>query len=299
LANSIEAPSAKIQMPVEVVGADLYGQQFFERTETVTIHRHGVSILLENKLGQDTEVIVRNPENNEEAIAFVVGHIPGDDSGHIYGLAFVDTSANIWRLDFPAAEPQRTVQLICSGCHSVCAISLTDIELEIFEASRELTRSCDTCNSFMAWKETGAKAVRKRPNRSPAQASYPRATESRVEPEVAPQAARPAPPASPVASPVEERRKNRRAGMKMTACVRFAGVESVFECEDVSKGGFRFTGRKEFPRGTRVETAVPYAKSGSNIFTPSSIIYCHKLPDGQFRHGVSYTKNRRSPGWDS
>jgi hypothetical protein len=86
--------------------------------------------------------------------------------------------------------------------------------------------------------------------------------------------------------------------MKMTACIRFSGLEFVVTCEDISKGGFRFTGRKEFPKGTRVETAVPYAKSGTNIYTPSSIIYCHKTPDGQFRHGVSYTKNRRSPGWD-
>jgi hypothetical protein len=300
LANLIAAPPAKLQLPVEVVGADLYGQQFFERTQTVTIHRNGVSVLLENKLGPDTEVIVRNPDTNEEAIAFVVGQSLGDDTGHVYGLAFVDTSANIWRLNFPAAEPQRTVQVICSGCHSVCAISLTDIELEIFEASRELTRSCETCNSFMAWKETGAKATRKRPGKPPEHTANPRVFEPRAEPLVAPQAASPAlsPVRSPVPSPIEERRKNRRAGMKMTACIRFSGLEFVVTCEDISKGGFRFTGRKEFPKGTRVETAVPYAKSGTNIYTPSCIIYCHKTPDGQFRHGVSYTKNRRSPGWD-
>lgn len=309
MANSIAAPPSKLQLPVEVIGADLYGQQFFERTQTVTIHRNGVSILLENKLGPDTEVLVRNPETNEEATAFVVGQISADGAGHVYGLAFVDTFANIWRLQFPTAEPQRMVQLICSGCHSVCAISLTDIELEIFESSRELTRSCDTCNSFMAWKETGGKSARKRPDKSPEPASRPRVVGHRVEPptaiampsldksHAAPAGHSPAP--TPVASPVEERRKNRRAGMKMTACIRFSGLEFVVTCEDISKGGFRFTSRKEFPKGTRVETAVPYAKSGTNIFTPSNIIYCHKMPDGQFRHGVSYTKNRRSPGWDS
>jgi PilZ domain len=309
LANSIAAPPTKLQLPVEVIGADLYGQQFFENTRTVTIHRNGVSILLENKLGPDTEVIVRNPETNEEAIAFVVGQTSGDGTAHVYGLAFVDTFANIWRLQFPAAEPARTVQLICSGCHSVCAISLTDIELEIFEASRELTRSCDTCNSFMTWKETGAKVARKRPDRSPAPVSHPMTIEHRSETPAAtampsanesqgaPASSSSAPP--PVASPIEERRKNRRAGMKMTACIRFSGLEFVVTCEDISKGGFRFTGRKEFPKGTRIETAVPYAKSGTNIFTPSTIIYCHKMPDGQFRHGVSYTKSRRSSGWDS
>jgi len=186
----------------------------------------------------------------------------------------------------------------------VCAISLTDIELEIFEASRELTRSCDTCNSFMVWKETGSKAVRNKPVKSTEQITDPKV----IEPRVAAPVTSPGPPPvpttvvspapSPVASPVEERRKNRRAGMKMTACIRFSGLEFVATCEDISKGGFRFTGAKEFPKGTRVDTAVPYAKSGTNIFVPSSIIYCHKMPDGQFRHGVSYTKNRRSSNWD-
>jgi hypothetical protein len=70
------------------------------------------------------------------------------------------------------------------------------------------------------------------------------------------------------------------------------------DCEDISKGGFRFTGRKEYPEGTRVETAVPYATSGTNIFSPSHIKYCLKMPDGQFRHGVAYIKRTSSIGWD-
>lgn len=69
----VVTPPAKLQLPVEVIGADLYGQQFFERTRTLTIHQDGVSILLANTLALDSEVILRNPETNEEAIAFVVG----------------------------------------------------------------------------------------------------------------------------------------------------------------------------------------------------------------------------------
>jgi hypothetical protein len=97
---------------------------------------------------------------------------------------------------------------------------------------------------------------------------------------------------------MEERRKNRRATMKMVACVRFSGVEVVVACEDISKDGFRFTSRKEYPEGTRVEAAVPYTKSSINIFSLAGIIYCHEMPDGQFRHGVTYIKNRESIGWD-
>src|SRR5580704_3307273 len=82
-----------------------------------------------------------------------------------------------------------------------------------------------------------------------------------------------------------------RRRSKKSACVRHSGVEVVVACEDISKGGFRFTSRKEYPQGTRVEAAVPYTKSSNNIFTLAGIIYCHKMPDGQFRHGVTYIKN--------
>jgi hypothetical protein len=276
LANPIATPPVKSQLPVEVIGADLYGQQFFEDTQTLTIHRNGVSILLANKLAPDSEVILRNPENNEEAAAFVVGQTSEDKAGHVYGMAFLDPSANPWHIQFPADEAARTVQLACSSCHSVCTLSLSDIELEIFETTHELTRSCTTCNSLTAWRETSREAMEKKPSSSPGQDSN-----SKV-----------------IASPVEERRQNRRAGMKTSACIRFSGVEVVVACEDISKGGFRFTSRKEYPQGTRVEAAVPYTKSSTNIFTIAGIIYCHKMPDGQFRHGVTYIKNRRSIGWD-
>jgi len=280
LANPIATLPAELQLPVEVIGADLYGQQFFEQTRTVTIHRNGVSILLANKLGPDSEVILRNPETNEEATAFVVGQTHEEKTGHVYGLAFLDPSANLWHIQFPAAEAARMVQLECSGCHAVRALSLSEIELEIFEAKQELTRSCDNCHSFMTWRETSRESVGKTPSNSPGQAPKPKMIDS------------------PIESLVEERRKNRRAGMKTAACVRFSGAEVVVACEDISKGGFRFTSAKEYPQGTRVEVAAPYTRSSTNIFTPAGIIYCHKMPNGQFRHGVSYIKNRKSIGWD-
>jgi len=90
VANPVVTPPAKLELPVEVIGADVNGQQFLESTRTLTIHRAGISILLACNLAPDSEVIVRNPETNEEAIAVVVGQTPGDAAGHIYGLAFLD-----------------------------------------------------------------------------------------------------------------------------------------------------------------------------------------------------------------
>jgi hypothetical protein len=276
VANSIAISPNKHQLPVEIIGADLYGQQFFELAQTLTIHRNGASILLSNKVAPDSELIVRNSETNKEAIAFVIGQIREDVAGHVYGLAFLDPSADLWPIKFPAGGAARMVRLECSGCHSVHKLSLSGIELEIYEAKGELTRSCKICNTSKAWREINLEAAKKQLGNPPKQ--------------------KPNPPST--ALHADERRKNRRTRMKMTACVRYSGLEDIVACEDISKGGFRFIGRKEYREGTRVEVSAPYTKSNNNMFSLASITYSLQMPDGQFRHGVSYTKTSGSIGWD-
>lgn len=276
MVNPVEASPANLQLPVEVIGADLYGQQFFERTRTLTIHRDGASILLANTLAPDSEVILRNPETDEEATAFVVGLIREDHAGHVYGLAYLNPRADPWRMHFRDAQAARMVRLECTSCHSVRTLALSSIEVEILEATRELTQACKKCNLSRTWRQTSREPITDKPGKSSAQEPNLRL----------------------VVSPIEERRKNKRMAMKTSACIRFSGMEFVVACEDISKGGFRFTSRKEYPEGTRVESAAPYTKSSTNIFCLSSIVYCLKMPDGQFRHGVNYTRTRGSIGWD-
>jgi PilZ domain len=276
VANSIVASAAGPQLPVEIIGADLSGLQFFERAMTVAIHHHGVSIVLARKLALDCEVIVRNPETNEEAVAVVVGRTEGDSAGDVYGLAYLDASADLWHLQIPARAPARIVHLECSGCRSVCTLSLSDIDLEIFATTQELIRPCKKCNTSGIWRETSFEERAKHLVRSPAPALTPES----------------------IRSPIEERRQNRRTAIKASACIRFSGMDVIVECENVSKGGFRFKCREEFPEGTRVEAAAPYTKSSTNIFCPAGITYCHKAFDGQFRHGVTYIKRQGTIDWD-
>lgn len=265
-----------IQLPVEVIGANLHGQQFVERTETLSISRSVVTILLKNILAPDTELIIRNPETNEEAVACIVGTPQEDGVAHIYKFIFTDSAANIWRLQFPAAEPHKLVQLECSGCHTVGSHSISEGEVELLESARQLLRPCNICNSRRAWKKPACEAV---PGK---------------------QAAAPNPNPIPTkATPfLEERRKARRTAMKMAACIRFSGLDDVVPCENISKEGFRFSSKKQYPEGTRVEVAVPYSTSGLNIFSQAVIKHCAKKPDGEFRHGVAHVKRSGSIGWD-
>jgi hypothetical protein len=270
MANSVVAFPTEIQMPVEVIGCDLFGLQFFESTETVTISRGEVSLLLTCKLAADTEVILRNPETDEEASAIVVEQLHESGAGHVYGLIFLDPAVNLWHIKFPPTDEPKIVPLACGGCHQVIAQSLTEADALLLESARELRRLCQKCNSITLWKY-------------PASAEPPKQSPIPIS----------------IVSTKEERRKSRRTAMRMTACIRSFGMSEVVACEDISKGGFRFTCRKEYPEGTPVEVAVPYEQSTTNIYSPAVIKYCIKLSDGRFRHGVAHVKNSSSYAWDS
>ena len=208
----------------------------------------------------------------EEAIARVVGHVREDISGHNYGVAFMDPSVDLWHVQFPQNECGKRTVLECSRCHAVKSVSLTEIETAIFESKRALTRHCECGNSSTIWKETSRDAP---------------VEQKRIEPgEI--------PGPEPVAPPAREKRKDRRTAMKSVACIRYAGQEEVVVCEDMSRGGFRIKSRKEYPKGTQIEAAVPYMQGNVNIFVPAQIVYHQELSAASHRHGVAYLKIRRN-----
>ncbi len=281
MANSIPTTSAKLQLRVEVIGADLFGMQFFEPAQTLTVYRSGLTVLLENDLAPDSEVVVRNQENNKEAVVRVLGQIRKEKTGHVYGLAFLDPAADPWHLQIPDTGEERTVQLECSGCRHHSSFSLSEIDSEVLAATRALSRPCKDCNSYKKWREPRPQTAEKRSGRARAGASKPELASGQ----------------GPASSP-KERRRERRAAMKVVACIRFAGQEVEVACDDISKGGFRFTCTREFPEGTRLETAVPYTKFSTNIFSPASIVFCQQLPDGRYQHGVAHFKPGGPIGWE-
>jgi hypothetical protein len=260
--------ATKLQLPVQVIGSDLGGRQFIEDAHTLTVHREGATILLTNKLGPDCEVIVHNLETNEEALARVVGQLRKEDEGHVYAIAFLDHTLDLWHASLPPAAPPRKMILECSRCHTVREQSLSEIEMEVFSVRRDLTRNCAACKSSTVWKETTHKPAEKT-EQPPPQANQVSQTST---------------------ARTKERRKNRRTPLRTPACVRCSSQDEIVTCEDISRGGFRFISRKQYPKGTYIEAAVPFTESGNNIFSKASIIYSSKTPDGRFRHGVAYLK---------
>lgn len=277
--NSPSTTSFNKQIEVEVIGSDLQGKQFFVRSRTLAVHENGVSVQLAKKLALGSNVIVRNSDTDEEFAAVVINASPGAKSADVYRLEFQKTLHEVVRtLDLtpsPSA-PAGIVRLECSFCHSVSPIPLSEMDLEIFASTHELIRYCETCCASTEWREFREDRGATRSKQS--SASTGSGDES--------------------SAPARERRQNRRTVMRAMACVRFSGTEIVVECEDISKGGFRFKSSREYPGGTRVEVAVPYTKSSTNIFCPATISYCQKLPEGKFRQGVNYLKRGDSSNWN-
>jgi hypothetical protein len=274
MANDASTNSFAGELHIEVFGTELSGRQFIEQTRILTIARDGATISLANKLAPDSELIVRNPANNKEAIARVVDLIREEMFVHVYAIAFVDTPVNPWQAEFPEAMPPATVTLECSRCHAVDAVSLSEIEKDVFESKQTLTRHCDCSKSSTTWKPTDRRVGERR---APEQRTSDRRQESpRVE--------------KLPARRSHEKRREKRTPMSPPACIRSQGWETVVECEDVSRGGFRFKSRRAFPEGARIEVAVPYAKSSNDIFVAARIAYAQPLSGGFFRYGVAYVK---------
>jgi len=276
LANPITTPPTKLQLQIEVIGADLYGMQFFEPSEVLSIYRSGLTVFLENDLAPDSEVIVRSPQNNKETVALVLGQIRKEKRGHVYGLAFLNPAVDPWQLRIPDAGAAKTIKLECTGCNNTATFDLSEIESEILDATRTLTRPCKDCGSPKKWREPRPQVMDTRSSRSPARGA--------LKPDEAAKSSSP-----------KDRRRERRTPMKVSACIRFAGQEFEVDCDDISKGGFRFTCTRRFPEGTRVETAIPFTKNSTNIFSTATIVRCLEMPDGQFQHGVAHFRRGSGP----
>ncbi len=268
MAKHLLASPAAVALQIEVVGSDLDGQQYMERTQTLTITRDGATILLARKLAPESELIVRNLVTNGEALVRVVGHIREDASGHVYGVALLDPSVDLWHVQFPPAEPGKSTILECSRCLAVKSVALTEIEMEILESKRALTRHCECSQSSTIWKQTTRDVSVEQKRISFREQSMP----------------------EPAALPAREKRKDRRTAVKWVACIRYAGQEEVAVCEDMSRGGFRFKSRRKYTKGTLIEAAVPYVQANVNIFVSAQIVYHQELSATSHRHGVCYVK---------
>jgi PilZ domain-containing protein len=272
-----------LNIPIWVSGTEVSGQDFREKTQTLSISREGATIVLSRKLASPQQVRMHNLATDKETVARVVGQIGGQRHGYVYGVAWLDPTENIWNIKFPPpSEADKAVArllLVCTVCQTTEVAYLNELEVEVFEANRSLSRSCEHCNGWTVWKQAP-------PQEAPVDSG--------------PSDAVP-PPASPSAEGARTRnkRKDVRVPLKrVTACIRQPGFEEeVVRVENVSRGGLRFLSPNVYYEGSRIEVAVPYARGGANIFVEARIIRSGERPDSELKeYGVAYIRTEQGRG---
>lgn len=260
----------EIQIPVEVAGIDCLGVQFFDRTHTLLVSRHGGKITLERMVAPEQEITIRCPSSGLEADARVLGQTEKIGEKYSYIVKFLDENKHIWDIKFAALGDSigaiSCVLLECSGCQNREVVYLDHLELEILEANESISRTCGRCRDARLWRKSGAEK---------------------------PQLEDAAVPSVP--APMQDRRREPRREMQVAACIRSTRFgQDLVKTRTMSRSGLSFVSPWEYVQGEAIEIAVPYSSAGGNIFLPAKIVRVQLLTsEGTRIYGVAFQSRKK------
>ena len=96
------------------------------------------------------------------------------------------------------------------------------------------------------------------------------------------------PAASAVVAKAANRRRDVRTRVNFSACVRYEESEEIVECANLSRRGFGFRSRKQYPMGGQIRVAVPFYVGTPPLFVTGSVRHVTALPKHNFQYGVMY-----------
>lgn len=273
-----ESPSTRssdrvyLEIPITLRGSDSEGRNFSENTHTLVISRRGAKIISRQPLVPRQLLAIRCNKTGLDAAALVVGPIMGDEEGCHFALAFLHQEEDFWGVSFPLLDGRENaagrIFLECSTCKAQQVAHLDVFELEVLLANDSLTRPCHRCNRSGLWVRTAPEEERTPPLR-----------------------------AVPDVRSKPENRKSAGISLKVDVCIRHPkfGDEMVIT-ENVSRGGFRFLGHKDYPLGSTLEAALPYRRGAVNIFTPARVVHRQaESTPGLFAFEVEYLASVLAP----
>lgn len=250
------------------------GAGFLEQTRTVMLGRHGAKILLSRKLAPDQEINIRCLKTARETDARIVGQLGVEGEGYYYGVELLEFQSNLWDIEFPEVSEAEAavgrVLLECVRCHSQELTYLDEFEVEVLETNQYLSRNCRRCTDTSMWKKSTPREGAELPP--------------------------PPPPREERARRTRNDRKHVRLDLKVDVCIRHPQLgEEVAVTVNVSRGGFRFKSHKGYGEDWVIQAALPYSKSGANIFTPARVVYVGEAPaDKAYIYGVMYIPKTQS-----
>jgi hypothetical protein len=94
--------------------------------------------------------------------------------------------------------------------------------------------------------------------------------------------------ASAVVAKAANRRRDVRTRVNFSACVRLGESEEIVECANLSRRGFGFRSRKQYPIGGEILVAVPFYEGTPPSFVAGSVRHVTALPNHNYQYGVMY-----------
>jgi hypothetical protein len=261
---------------LQIFGSDVEGRAYSAEARALLVSRNGALILVDRNLTPQEEIVIRRTLTGKESPAQIVGQVRKEPDGFVYGVRLLDTSVNLWDIEFvPLSEEQKSVGrtlLECAKCQFREVVYLEEFETEVYHANRYIYYHCKRCRESTIWNETAHEPTERQGITWPP----------------------PAPPPKPTATPrtMNERQHN-RIRCRLQACIRYKQYyeEEVLDVNDVSRGGISFTTRMYLAPGTKIEVAVPYSPGMANIFVPAEIVRLKPIPDKNlYEYGVAYLK---------
>jgi PilZ domain len=263
-------------VPVELVGTDVYGQEFWEETKTAVVSRYGAAVISRRKLVPQQEMTIRRLDTNKEAEIRIVAKVSEEKDGYVYGVGFTNPEIDFWEMKFPdppqVKDDTHSVTLACGSCHTREQVQAGEIALGVLDDEQGVSRFCQRCQTSTRWRPWQPDATTAPPPTAPASSQ-----------------SQPPPPAR------ANTRKDVRAKVNARACIRAGNFSDEVVCQDMSRGGLCFDSHKRYSLGEEVQVAVPFSPGVENLFVPARIAHVRKLPDKNvFRHGAAYLRDRRA-----
>ena len=147
----------RVSLPIQVLGTDLAGQDFNDLGSTRQLARYGGSIVTKRSLAPGQVVTIYMLQGSQEAQARVIGQVETQPEGHLYGIAFLKEEVGFWGIGFPPLTEgeQFLTKLVieCLACRQREIVPLNETELEVFEASGRLSRTCQRCRDWTIWRQ--------------------------------------------------------------------------------------------------------------------------------------------------
>jgi hypothetical protein len=261
-----------LETAIIILGTDFEGRRFVENAKALVLSRRGAKIVSKQALVPQQVLTMRCLKTGVDTSIRVIGPITGAKEGCHFGVTLVHPEVNVWGIDFPLLDgsenPAARVVLECADCQAQEVVHLEVFELEVLQANECLQRPCKQCRDTTLWLRSASEE---------GQVPLGRAT--------------------PEPSPAIQDRKTPRINLKVDACLRHSVYgEEVVSTEDVSRGGFRFISRKDYPLGTVIDAALPYSPGAANIFMPARIVQKEAGDsEGMFVHGAAYIPSPVAP----